>query len=159
MFAFEMLIVAKRRRANGGLLWLRLGAVLGNDNGQGCQASICTGSVPLGSVCPVPVPSDLCSPITETPNLPGGAHKSLRRRGKEPKGAQAEGVRHRENEERGLTGDDEHLRDPVAQGEREKPNGDRSPQGEAERSQTHTVTEGRRRLAMGRTESNGYLLE
>lgn len=120
MFAFEMLIVAKRRRANGGLLWLRLGAVLGNDNGQGCQASICTGSLPLGSVCPVPVPSDLCSPITETPNLPGGAHKSLRRRGKEPKGAQAEGVRRRENEERGLTGDDEHLRDPVAQGERER---------------------------------------
>lgn len=31
------------------------------------------------------------APITETPNLPGGAHKSLRRMGKEPRGAQGEG--------------------------------------------------------------------
>lgn len=77
-----MLIMAKRRRANGGLLVAEAGSCPRNGNGQGCQASRCLG-MPLGcwdvhALCPpVPVPGDLGSPITETPDLPGGVHKSL----------------------------------------------------------------------------------
>lgn len=43
-----------------GCWWLRLGAVLGN--GGGYQASVCTDRTFLRSVCPVPVPGDICSP-------------------------------------------------------------------------------------------------
>ena len=45
-----------------GRWWLMLGAVLGN--GRGCQASVCTGSTPWGYAHPVPIPGDLCSPLS-----------------------------------------------------------------------------------------------
>lgn len=86
-------------------------------------------------------------------------HTSLYRGGgRNPGEPKESGERCRENEERGLTGGDEHLRDPVAQIEREssqmRTEVHKGKQKEARHTQRQR--EGGRSV-MGRKGSNGYL--
>lgn len=75
-FAFEMLIVAKRRLVNGRPLRLTLGAVLGK--GRACPTPFrCLGRQHAAGI---PVPGALpfviyAAPGAETPGLPRGVHK------------------------------------------------------------------------------------